>query len=70
MLVIEAEILREEQTPAQTEEVNCAPRSEVRTTGTPNLESHVERKAQDWADMEANRVTSSQRVVQSIMVRR
>ena len=43
-VVIDAEIPREEQTPAQTEEVNCAPLSELRTAGTPNLELRRIRK--------------------------
>ena len=37
-VVVDVEIPREEQTPAQKEAVNCAPLSEVRTAGTPNLE--------------------------------
>ena len=58
--------------PDQTEEVNWAALSEVRTTGTPNLETQVERKArtQDSAEMKVNGATSGQQVLQSIMVRR
>ena len=37
--VVEAKISREEQNPDQTEEVNWAPLLEVRTAGTPNLET-------------------------------
>ena len=59
-MVVEVEIPREVQTPAQTEEVNYAPLLEVRTAGTPNLETYVERNAQtqDSAEMEANKATS------------
>ena len=46
-VVVDVEIPREEQTPAQTEDVNCAPLSEVRTAGTPNLDTQVDKKA--WA---------------------
>ena len=45
-VVVDVEIPREEQTPAQTEDVNCAPLSEVRTAGTPNLDTQVDKKAQ------------------------
>ena len=57
---VNVEIPREEQTPAQTEEVNCAPLSEVRTAGTPNLETQVDKKAraQDSAEIELNGATS------------
>ena len=70
--VVEAKISREEQNPDQTEEVNWAPLLEVRTAGTPNLETQVERKAQtqDSAEMEVNRATSGQQDVWVIMVRR
>ena len=59
-VVVDVEIPREEQTPAQTEEVNCAPLSEVRTAGTPNLETQVDRKAQAQvsAEIELNGATS------------
>ena len=50
---------RNEKTLAQTEEVNCAPLSEVRTAGMQNLEIQVERKAmaQDSAEIELNEAT-------------
>ena len=62
--MVDAEIPREEQTPAQTEKVNCAPLSEVRTAGTPNLEIHVDKKvwAQDSAKVKLNGATSGHQV--------
>ena len=71
-MVVEAELPREEQTPSQKEVVNCVPWPEVRMEGRPNRETQEERKAhtQDSAEIEANGVNSSQRVVRSIMVRR
>ena len=70
--MVDAEIPREEKTPAQTEEVNCVPLSEVRTVGRPNLKTQVDKKAleQDSAEIELNKATSSHRVVRSIIVRR
>ena len=70
--VVVDEIPREEQTPAQMEDVNCAPLSEVRKAGTPNLDTQVDKKArvQDSAKIELNGATSGHRVVQSIKVRR
>ena len=69
---VDVEIPRDEQTPAQTEEVNCVPLSEVRTAGTPNLETQVDRKArtQVSAEIELNGATSGHQVVQLIIVRR
>ena len=61
-IVVEAEIPRDKQTPDQTEKVNWALLSEVKMTGTPNLQTQEERKAgtQDSAEMEAKRATSGQ----------
>ena len=58
--MVNAEIPREEQTPARMEEVNCAPLSEVRTARTPNLEIQVDKKAwvQDSAEIKLNGATS------------
>ena len=63
--MVDAEIPREEQTPAQMKEVYCAPLSEVRTAGTPNLEIPVDKKAwaQDSAKIELNVATSGHQVV-------
>ena len=71
-MVVDEEIPRELQTPVQMEELNCVPRSYVRTGGTPNFASQEKRHAltQDSAMMELNGATSGQRVVLSIMVRR
>ena len=44
-MVLILEIPRTEQTCYQTEEVNCAPWSEVRRAGMPNPETQVEIKA-------------------------
>jgi len=65
------EIPRERQTPVQTEEVNCAPLSEVKVEGTPNLEIQVEIKAltQTSVEIDDKGTASGQRVVLSIMVR-
>jgi len=62
------EIPRERQTPVQTEEVNCAPLSEVKVA---NLEIQVEIKAltQTLVETDDKGTASSQRVVLSIMVR-
>ena len=61
-----------EQTSDQTEEVNCAPQSEVRRAGTPNLETHLEIKA--WAQalevMEGIGTASSHLEVLLIIVKR
>ena len=63
-------IPRERQTPAQTEVVNCAPLSEVKVEGTPNLEIQVEIKAltQTSVEIDDKGTASGQRVVLSIMV--
>ena len=70
--MVDAEIPREEQTPVQTEEVNCTPLSEARTAGLQNLEIQVDKKGwgQDSAKIELIGATSGHRVVQSIIVRR
>ena len=70
-VVVDAEIPREEHTPAQTEEVNCAPLSEVMTAGTPNLKIQLDKKmrAQNSAEIELNGATSCHQVVRSIIVR-
>ena len=69
---VDGEIPSKQQTPAQAEDVNCAPGSEVRTGGTPNIATKVKRKAltQDSAVIELNRATSSQCVVLSFLVSR
>ena len=69
MVVVEAKIPRDKQTPDQMEEVNRVALSEMRMAGTPNLETQVERKArtQDSAEIEANKATSGQGVILSIM---
>ena len=71
-VVVDVDIPREEQTPAQMEDVNCATLSEVRTAGTPNLDTQVDKKAraQDSAEIELNGATSGHRVVHPIIVRR
>ena len=71
-VVVDVEIPREEQTPAQTKDVNCVPLSEVRTAGMPNLDTQVDKKAQaqDSAEIELNGATSGHQVVRSIIVRR
>ena len=70
--MVDGEIPRVEHTPAQTEEVNCVPRSEVRVADTPKREIQVEINArtQDSADIDCNGVTSGHLDVLSIMVRR
>ena len=59
------------QTPAQTEDVNCAPLSEVKVAGTPNLDIQGELKALTQVSVEIEDIgtASGQRVVQAIMVR-
>ena len=59
------------QTPAQTEDVNCAPLSEVKVAGTPNLDIQVEIKALTQASVEIEDIgtASGQPVVISIIVR-
>ncbi len=57
---------------AQTEEVNCAPLSDVISAGTPNLATHPCSRA--WAQaaavVEAKGMASGQRVERSTMVKR
>ena len=66
------EIPRTEQTSDQTEDVNCAPRSEVSRAGTPNRETQVEIKAlaQGSAVMEDSRTASGHLEVLLIIVSR
>ena len=45
-MVLILKIPMTEQTTDQTEDVNCAPRSEVSRAGTPNRETQVKIKAQ------------------------
>ena len=61
-----------EQTSNQTEDVNCTPRSEVRRAGTPNLDTHIEIKAQAQAleMMEDSRTASGHLELLSIIVKR
>jgi hypothetical protein len=57
---------------AQEAEVNCAPLSEVRVSGTPNLATQLNRKAspQEAAEMSLRGTASNQREVRSTIVRR
>ena len=57
--MVDAEIPREEQTPAQMEKVNWEPQSDVRTNGTPNFATREKRYAltQDSAVIELNEAT-------------
>ena len=59
-MVVDGEIPRDWQTLVWMEEVNWAPRSDVRTEGTPNLATQVKRNAlaQDSPVMELNGATS------------
>ena len=61
-----------EQTSDQMEDVNWAPRSEVRIDGTANLETQVEIKAQvqDSEVMEDSGTASGHLEILSIIVRR
>ena len=69
---MDGEIPREQQTPVQMEAVNWAPWWNMRTEGTPNLATQMERKnlTQVSAVMELNEATSDQHVIQSFMLRR
>ena len=57
---------------AQSSEVNEEPRSDVMCRGTPNLETHAERKAvaQDVAEESTKGTASGQWVEQSTIVKR
>ena len=64
-------MLRRQQSWNQREEVNCGPRLEVITEGTPNREIQVWMRAvaQTAAAVEERGMASGQRVVWSMMVR-
>ena len=71
-MVLILKIPMTEQTTDQTEDVNCALRSEVSRAGTPNRETQVEIKAraQVSAVMEASRMASGHLEVLLIIVSR
>ena len=60
------------QTPVQMEDMNWLPLSEVKVSGTPNLETNVEIKArtQDSAVIDDKGITSGHLVLLSIIVSR
>ena len=71
-MVVMGEIPSKEQREDQREEVNWAPRSDVRRAGTPKRETQERQKAeaQSEAVVEDKGTTSTQRVVRSTMVKR